>query len=122
MKIRFGREEKRYIPKEDYEAVQMMLDTLKLEDVNEYVDDAVRIGTGYSDRVEVLKADACVAKNPCVWNAFGETKNYDVHFNIICFANACKFFRIGVYLTDLWRDKIEEVKTHMHIEIYNRIW
>lgn len=122
MKVTFTKEMKEVITVAQVTAVKKVIDYMKEDTgIKEYAEMATRIVTGWNDN-EILEVKAEIAGNARVWDRYDEgTENIDVWLNIKAFKECEGFYRIGVYLSDIWEitgENNEEIKEHMYIEEY----
>jgi len=126
MKVRMSEDSKRVITVSEMSAVRNVMRELKDDNyIKEYASMAARVASGENETFEILKAEAEIAKNSRVWNAYGEgTGNIDVWINIYAYNRYCGFYDFGVYLTDIWdihRDNVDEIRSHMYINKFKNV-
>ena len=122
MKVKLTQEMKKYItmdqaPKARAIIADMKEDESTPSDYIRYAISAVYDGNSYN--VEVLKAEAEIAKNCRCWNAYGEdSENLDVWVEATAYANGDEFLIIGAYLTDIWNitgDNNREIASRFYV-------
>ena len=123
MKVKITEDTKRIITISEMPAVRKIISELREDNyLKQYASCAARVASGRYDTFEILKAEAEIAKNARVWDAYGEgTGNLDVWVNIYAYNPYYGFYDFGVYLTDIWAisdDNKNEIKTHMYIKSY----
>ena len=122
MKVKFGPEQKKYITVAQLPAVRSIIESMREENLKDYAEMAANIARGFGGSMEILKAEAEIARNARVWNALGdETENLDIWISVYAFNDYDGFYAIGVYITDLWAyhyDIRDEILSHMWIRHY----
>lgn len=103
MKVKINAGTKKWLTLEQAPAARKMIQELK-EDTFSAKEYAAMAGLALfcNNSVEVLKADAEIAGNRVVWDAYGEGSGFlDVWITAIVKATDM-FAEFGVYLTDIW--------------------
>ena len=124
MKVKFGNEQKKFITVAQLPAVRHIIESMREENLKDYAEMAANIARGFGGSMEILKAEAEIAGNARVWNAFGdETENLDIWITVYAYNSYDGFYEIGVYLTDLWAyysDIRDEILSHMFVMHFTR--
>lgn len=125
MKVKFTEDAKRFISVSELPAVKKVIAEMKEDgEIKGYSEIAARVASGYNGNFEILKADAQIAKNARIYDAYGEgSGEIDVWLDIYAFDDYSGFYEIGAYLTDIWAvtgDNTEEIRNHMYINKYSR--
>lgn len=122
MKVRLTSEYKKYITLAEAPKVRAMIADLKEDESTpaDYIRYAISaVYDGKSFNVEVLKAEAEIAKNCRCWNAYAEdSENLDVWIDATAYVNRDEFLIIGAYLTDIWQitsDNMKEIASHFYV-------
>ncbi len=124
MKVAVTKEAKRILTVAEMPAVRRIIEELKEEeDVKWYANLAAIVAAGSYD-ADVLRANAEIAKNCRVWNAYHEeSADLDVWVKFTAYTDE-GFVVGGAYLTDIWQitsDNNEEIKRHMYIRLFREV-
>lgn len=131
MKVRITNESKEFIVLAEAPAAHAIIRDMK-EDLysgKEYAEMAVNcigqaLGKCYNWCDKVLEADAAIAKNNRVWNAFNEnSRQLDVWVNFTARTDE-GFLEGGAYLTDIWNiggADPEELAGHMYYRRFQEV-
>lgn len=119
MKIKFTAEQKKYITVAELPEVKKIIAEMKEDTgLKEYAEIAARIASR-DNSVEILKAEAEIAKNQRVFNRYtDESGNLDIWLTVYAFNSYKGFYTIGAYLSDIWEstgDNTEELRGYMYI-------
>ncbi|WP_124101056.1 hypothetical protein [Ruminococcus sp. Marseille-P6503] len=125
MKVKFTDDAKKIITLSELKAANKIINEMKEDNgLKDYAKMAVRTASSTNINFEILKAEAEIAKNARVNDAYGESSGQlDVWLNIYAFDSYAGFYNIGIYLTDVWAitsDNAEEIKNHMFINHYTK--
>lgn len=124
MKVKFTKEEKKFITVAQMPAVNQIIKDMKEYPLSEDTQTIARVASGVNSTFEILKAEARIAKNCRVWNAFSdESENLDIWIEVYAFNNYDGFYEIGIYLSDVWQitgDNGDEIRSHMYINEYHK--
>ena len=103
MKVRFEKEDKKYITLEEAPIVREIIASMKEDEstAEEYADMAIRAACdGNAYGIEIMKASAKIAKNCRAWNAYSANSNsIDIWIEATAYINNDEFIMIG-YLAD----------------------
>lgn len=122
MRVKFTKEMKGIVTVSELPAVREVLDVMK-EDagLKEYAATAARIAAR-SNTVEILKAEAEIAKNRRVFNRYSDiSRDFDIWLTVYAFDAYKGFYTIGAYLSDIWDstgENSEELRSYMYIREY----
>ena len=109
MKIRMTDESKHIVAVSEMPAVRKMIEDFKEEDgLKDYVEMAVHALLESVWNIEVLKAQAEIAKNCRIWNRFGDENLSSDQLDVwitgtvryTCVPDG--FAEVGAYISDLW--------------------
>ena len=122
MKVKFTKEIKDIITVSELPAVREMFEVMKEDTgLKEYAATAARIAARSND-VEILKAEAEIARNRRVFNRYSDNSGFlDVWLNVYAFDAYKGFYTIGAYLSDIWEstgENSEELRSYMYIREY----
>ena len=124
MKVKMTADSKRLVSLEDAKMVSRIIREMKddEETAEGYARYAVNAASEYGT-VKVYEAEAEIAKNSRVWNAYGEdTKDFDVWIKATA-RTSDGFVDVGAYLTDIWAltgDNYNEIaQKYMYIRRYS---
>lgn len=122
MKVKLTQEMKKYITMDQAPKARSIISDMKEDestpaDYIRYAISAVYDGKSYD--VEVLKAEAEIAKNcRCVDAYADDSGNLDVWIDATAYVNGNEFIIIGAYLTDIWQitsDNMKEIAEHFYV-------
>ena len=123
MKVRITEDTKKSIYASQLAAARKIVEDLKEDDgLEEYCQMAARVASGSNAEFELFKLNAEIAGNCRVENSFdSDSGNLDVWITFYAFHFYEGFYKIGVYLTDIWSidgENNAEIKKHMYIDHY----
>ena len=125
MKIQMTEDSRKIITLADMPAVRRLIREMKEDNyIKEYGGMAARVASGEYDTFEILKAEAEVAKNNRVFNAFFDgSENLDIWCRFYAYNSYYGFYEIGAYITDIWNitgDNSDEIRQQMYINAFRR--
>lgn len=125
MKVKITENSKRWLYAYQLPAARKIVEEMKEETNPEtYYRMAARVASGSNAEFEIFNAKAEIAGNCRVQNAFdSDSGNLDVWITFYAFNDYDGFFKIGVYLTDIWKisgENNSEIAEHMYIVPYKR--
>lgn len=126
MKVKITNEAKEYLTVAEMPAARQIIQMCR-ED--ECLDDYARMAAGlaikdYSSNLEILKAEAEIARNDRADNNYFEgSGKLDVYFRFYILIPFVGFYEIGAYLTELWqkgasKEQDAEIRRNMYILEY----
>ena len=124
MKVKITEDSKKVLTLADMPAARKIIKDLKEDScLEEYGQWCGNIASGSNESLEILKAEAEIAKNCRIWNYYGDDSgDIDVWINFYVFNSYAGFYSIGAYLSDIWKigstEANQEVKSHMYIKEY----
>lgn len=123
MKVKLTAKSKKIVTVAEMPAVKHIMSMMREDpELIGYAKLAARIAANTNADWEILKADAEIAKNNRVWNAYGDaTGNLDVWLTIYAFNRHNGFYSIGAYLSDLWKstgNNANELQQYMCVCAY----
>ena len=123
MKAKITKRAKNILVLADMDAVKAVRECIKEDKLSNYTQTIARVASGTNDTFEILKAEAEIAKNGRIWDAYGDTKNLDVWITVYAFNAYVGFYEIGCYLTDIWEvtgDNADQIRNRMFVLEYKR--
>lgn len=128
MKVRFEKEEKKYITLEEAPIAREIIASMKEDEstAEEYAEMAIRAAyDGNAWNIDTMRATAKIAKNSRAWNEFSENSGYlDIYIKATAHVNQDEFIMIGAYLSDIWKItgyNNKEIASHMYIRRFKEI-
>ena len=123
MKAKITKESKKVLCLDDMNAVKEVRTCIEEDKLSNYTQTIARIASKTNDVFEIFRADAEIAKNSRIWDAYGDSKNLDVWITVYAYNSYVGFYEIGCYLTDIWEvtgDNSDQIRNRMFVLEYKR--
>lgn len=128
MKVRFEKEDKKYITIAEAPLVREIINDMKEDESTpaDYAECAIQAAYNCGAcNIEVLKASAKIEKNARTWNAINNhSEKFDIWIDATAHVNGDEFVIIGAYLSDIWQitpDNALEIASHMYIRKFQEV-
>lgn len=121
MKVKITSESKKYLYAYQLPAARKIVEDLKEDTgLETYCQMAARVASGSNAEFELFKMEAEIAGNCRVYNAYdSDSENLDIWITFYAYHFYEGFYKIGVYLTDIWKidgENNEEIAANMYID------
>lgn len=127
MKVRLPKDYKSIFTLAELEQAKLVIASCKEDSMTakEWAEYAVNMALkGKGCCVEVLKADAKIARNCRIWNSYGSADETTGRIDVWIDATAETsdgFIKVGAYLSDIWQTGETDYREHMYIQRYGKI-
>lgn len=123
MKVKITEQTKKHIYASQLPAARKVVEEMKEDTgLENYCQMAARVASRSNAEFELFKIQAEIAGNCRVVNAYDdESENLDVWITFYAFHSYEGFYKIGVYLTDIWKidgQNNDEIAGYMYIDHY----